>query len=139
MIIAEIVPLQNDTFLVRFSEPDENFGSKPFTAAVSRFDIERRVALLNRAYIVGKLISWLNQRSIAVGTSPCEISTIAKWLNTYRSTSLKNICSYITNKRAEIEKVVPSESSKCHQYYIKTILPILDFCTGNNETNSEHD
>lgn len=136
MIKSEIVPLQNDTFLVRFSDPDEKLEKKQFTMAQSQEDYQRRLDFMNRKFITEKLTSWIKQRSKAL--PDLDTRNLLSWMGPISKASLSNVCEFVTRKRSDFENAAPAMNSPCYPYYKNTIVLILDFCAGveNNSKNN---
>ncbi|MBB2149149.1 hypothetical protein [Pedobacter gandavensis] len=128
MIIADIVPQSENLFFVRFSDPNEDFGNKPYFTVKSIEEVKRRMYFHNRLYVVEKLKSWLKQRLYAMPSSEKEISLLLCWISEIEKRGFTYICDFIKRKRLNFESIAPAESSKYFNYYTKTIVPILKFC-----------
>jgi hypothetical protein len=129
MINVEIVPKNDHLVFVRFSDPNEEFGNKPFIVVDSIDEAKRRMYFKNRIYITEKLTCWLKQRKHALPDSEREIDMLLGWIHDIHKSGFSYICDFVKRKRLSFESFAPSESSRCYAYYNDTIVPILNFCT----------
>jgi len=130
MINAEVIPAPNNTFLVRFSNPNEDFGKTPYQTAYKLADIERQVYFKNRDYIVQTLIRWLNQREHAMRNEQRLLSLIAtrNLLYDISGASFYHVMLFVRKKFSLIESFAPGEQSRFYNHYKTKILPVLQFC-----------
>jgi hypothetical protein len=128
LIASDIVQTQNNELLVRFALPNEFMNSKPFTKAVSSFDIERRRLFLTRNYMVEKLCAWLRQRTYALPAYRKDIASILNWFECYQKTSIENIVSFVNRHIRAFYAIAPDQRSRTYNHYAATIEPILNYC-----------
>lgn len=128
MIKSEVVP-ENGFVFLRFIEPGENPETKTFITLNSPEEAEGRIRFRQRAYIIEKLISWLNQRNHALPNSRGTINMYLSWVGEVKLRSLPYVCDFVKRKRENFEAIAPGTESKFHNHYQTIILPILDFCT----------
>lgn len=131
LIKSDIVPTQDNAFLVRFAKPDELISVKPFDKESSSFGIERRRIFLTRNYIVEKLCSWLHQRTHALPAYRKDIASLLNWLECYQKTSLTNIVAFVNRHINAFNAIAPAQHSKTYNYYTSVIQPIFEFCKDN--------
>lgn len=128
MINADVQTHNDNLIFVRFSDPNEDFGNKPYVPVTSIAEVKRRVYVRNRAYILETMTKWLNQRLHALPDSERQINMYLHWIGSIKNTSLKHICDFIDLRRVNFESISPGKDSKFYCHYQKTIVPILDFC-----------
>jgi hypothetical protein len=138
MIIAELLAPSENSLYMRFSNPNQDFGKNEFFPVATAEEAKRKVYFQNRKYVVETMTAWLNQRRhilIYRTAHPVDQSTLTKidnmisWMYDLEKRSFTNICTTIRNKRMDLESIAPSEKSRFYNYYMKAIVPILDFCT----------
>lgn len=136
MIIAELVSPTENVLMMRFSNPSQIFGKNEFFQVANPEEAKRKMYFENRKYVVVTLAAWLKQRRHTLNCHvPVDQSTITKidnmisWMYDIEKRSFTYICTTIRNKRLDLESIAPSEKSRFHGHYIKTIVPILDFCS----------
>jgi len=127
MIVVDVIPAQNNIFLVRFSEPNESFKDKVYTPVWGLDEVKRRMYFKNRMYVLNTLNSWLNQRQHASHSYTKECVLLQNWLLEYQNASFFKLCEFIKRKRLVFEDVAPGDQSRYYNHYINTIVPILDF------------
>ncbi len=96
-------------------------------------EAKRRLYMLNREYIIKKLSDWLRQRMYAFNLTDrpkCnqEAAKLIVLLGYYERRSFFRLCDLITGNRAAIEALAPHERSNHYPAYVRSILPILEFC-----------
>ncbi len=131
LINSDIVPTQDNAYMVRFAFPDEFISVKPFEKATSNSDIERRIQFMTRNYIVSKLCSWLNQRTHAVPSHRKDIASLLNWLECYQKTSLTNIVAFVNRYMNAFMSIAPAQHSRTYNHYASVIEPIFNFCKDN--------
>lgn len=138
MIIAELVSPNENVLLMRFSNPNQDFGRNEFFPVANPEEAKRKMYFQNRKYVVTTLAAWLKQRKHTLNyrtAHPTDQSTITKmenmisWMYDMEKRSFTYICTTIRNKRLDLESIAPREKSRFYDHYIKTIVPILDFCS----------
>jgi hypothetical protein len=138
MIIAELVSQNENVLLMRFSNPNQDFGRNEFFPVANPEEAKRKMYFQNRKYVVTTLAAWLKQRRHTLNyrtAHPVDQSTLTRientisWMYDIEKRSFTHICNTIRNKRMDLESIAPSEKSRFYSYYIKTIIPILDFCS----------
>jgi hypothetical protein len=133
MINADVQQHNETLIYVRFSDPNEDFGSKPYFTVDSMAEVKRRLYVRNRAYILDTLTSWLNQRLHALPASQKQITTCLAWMDEMRKCSFFHVCEFILVRRPIFESIAPNQSSKFYDHYLTAIVPILDFCSQDHE------
>jgi hypothetical protein len=133
MINADIQKHNETLIYVRFSDPNEEFGTKPYFTVDSMAEVKRRLYVRNRAYILDTLTAWLNQRLHALPASEKQIKACLAWVHEVRQCSFFHVCDFIQVRRPVFESIAPNQSSKFYDHYQKAIVPILDFCDQDHE------
>jgi hypothetical protein len=138
MIIAELSTQNENVLMMRFSNPNQEFGRNPFFPVANAEDAKRKMYFKNRQYVVETLGSWLRQRRHALNAKSAQLSddktvrmidNLISWVYDMEKRGFAHICTTIKNKRQDFESIAPKETSRCYSHYIKTIIPILDFCS----------
>lgn len=94
---------------------------------------------LNRQYIVIKLRSWLRQRQMALKGTPYQsynqdTAKLIVLIGYYDRTQVKGLYQFVQLHRSLFEKIAPPMTSLHYRYYKQYIVPILDFCQGDDST-----
>lgn len=136
MIIAEATPTTNpDLFLVRFSNPDENFSSS-YIPIYGQQEIYRRLYFKNRIYIIETFSKWFNQRKYAHPEAHVTSEQMLLLLDNLRAASFSALCKIIASKKVIIERIAPPPNSRFYNHYQNKIVPILKFCSEEQQDNS---
>ncbi|WP_285055183.1 hypothetical protein [Pedobacter ginsengisoli] len=138
MIHAEIDQRSENLVFVRFSDPNEDFGSKPFFMVDSIEEAHKRVRTRNKVYILETLTHWLNQRSHANTKYYKNISVFLTWIGDVRKKSFKEVCDFVEYRRPLLEAFAPPIDSKFYPDYQNKIIPILDFCCSREDQNEDN-
>ena len=128
MVTAEIHQKSSQLIFIRFQEPGEKIENKPFIAVPSLQEATRRLYFLRRMYVISKMRSWLNQRAKAKLGHHKEINMMLSWIKEVESTSFLHVCDFIKRRRLLFESIATPSTSSCYNYYINTIVPLMDYC-----------
>lgn len=131
MIIAEVSKIAENFALVRFSEPNEDFKSKPFNPIYGKdpmTEVNRQLYFLNRKYVSETIVKFLKQRFHAVRHHQTIIGLLLADIQMLNTAPLSNIVRFISNNATKIERVAPNGNSRYHKHYETIIAPILDWC-----------
>ena len=131
MINADCKQINTDLFEVRFSDPNESFGEKPYELKASLAEINRILYTRNRNYLVSTISNWLNEREYDI-KDPSELEQLhqvkARFSGALRITSYYNVCAEIRIAHSFLNSIAPPPMSRFHKHYRYTILPILNHC-----------
>lgn len=128
LISTDLIQTSTNQLLVRFALPTEKLDSKPYTKAISDFDVQRRRIFITRNYIVERLCSWLRQRGHALPAYRKAADSLLSWLEFYQKTSLENIVAFVIRYENAFKSLVPDVRSRFYNHYEKIIAPILTYC-----------
>lgn len=103
-------------------------SKKPqITTVNTEADAMRIVYFANREYMLRKITGWLKQRMYTGDRMRSqEASKLLVLLGYYEHIPFPRLCKVIHHYRQVIESIAPGPKSKCFNYYIKTIVPLLN-------------
>lgn len=131
MIHADCKPTHNNLFEVRFSDPNESFGKKPYEMTASMAEINRILYLRNRNYLVTTVAKWLNQREHAIkdATVLQQLHQVKeRFSGALRITSYYNVCAEIRKSTVFLISIAPPEKSRFYNHYQNNVLHVINHC-----------
>lgn len=130
MIIAQVISGGADNVQAQFLFE----GGKQISTLIFKNtdQVQRKVDVLNRDYLVSILKKWLSQRSHALGNSRNREYPMFLWqiVDGYKLASFIELIKVLRLYKEDFMKCVPGQDRSTYKHYEKEIKPWLQCCYG---------